>query len=61
MYNLPTEVVLGNSQLCFKDLNDELLPTLMGRLMAETRVSHDRLVTANYGVQRTVGGRRLSP
>jgi len=30
-----------------KDLNDDLLPTLMGRLMAETRVSHDRPVTAN--------------
>jgi len=30
-----------------KDLNVDLLPTLMGRLMAETRVSHDRPVTAN--------------
>jgi len=29
------------------DLNDDLLLTLMGRLMAETRVSHDRPVTAN--------------
>jgi len=29
------------------DLNDDLLPTLMGRLMAETRVSHDCPVTAN--------------
>jgi len=30
-----------------KDLNDDLLPTLMGRVMAETKVSHDRPVTAN--------------
>jgi len=28
-------------------VNDDLLPTLMGRLMAETRVPHDRHVTAN--------------
>jgi len=34
-------------QITTKDLNDALLPTLMGRLMAETRVSHDRRVTAN--------------
>jgi len=37
-------IVLKNP---LKDLNDDLLPTLMGRLMAETRVSHDRPVTAN--------------
>jgi len=30
-----------------KDLNDDHLPTLMGRVMAETRVSHNRPVTGN--------------